>query len=124
MKLALAMILLVGCSKKADDAKPWIPDPNAPATMTNTEIKRGQDACTAYVTKICACADTPAGKAKPELAKQCALAKGYPEALEAGLNVALGSDTEKQDVVSTSSVVRKTIAKCIEETAKLPSLGC
>ena len=88
--------------------------------MPATEIKRGQDACKAYVDKVCACAAT-----EPERAKQCELAKALPEAIaigargrgEPGLEAATSSSSR------TTACARRS-KQCIEQTAKLPALGC
>ena len=91
-------------------------------TTSATEVKRGKDACTAYVEKICACSTK--NPDRRDVKEACKLAQGYPEAIEVGLNVAMGSDSAKRDVVSSQSSVRKAMAKCIEEAGKLSLLGC
>lgn len=122
-RVALAVTLaLVGCKKSAENDKGWIPDPNAPATLTEPEIKRGKDACAAYRDNICKCSEAHADR--KDIGEACKLAKGYPEALEIGLNMINGVDTEKRDVHAGQNIVRKTMAKCIEEASKLTLLGC
>lgn len=83
------------------------------------EVKRDQDACKAYVDQVCACAEkVPA--AKP----QCDLARAMPDALKLQLELASAADTNKNDILAAQAGVRKAAKACIEETAKLPALGC
>ena len=81
-----------------------------------------RDACATYVEKICACAS--ANATKPDLAKECALAKALPEAVRIGLEVAASPDSKPDLVEQSYGSVRKTVAECIQQTAKLPLLDC
>ncbi|MCX5747676.1 MAG: hypothetical protein NT062_34865 [Proteobacteria bacterium] len=119
---AVALVLLLGGGCKKAEDKPWLPDPTAPVPMTETEAKRGQDACAQYVEKICGCATAHAER--KDVGEACKLAKGYPEGLEAALNIARDRESVKRDVAQSQDVARKTIKKCIEEVARLPLLGC
>lgn len=113
---AVALTLALGaCSKKAEDEAP----PLSPEVVPPAELKRGQDACSAYVEKVCACADK-----LPALKDQCTLAKALPEAINTLMPVSLNSESSPRDVRQTAAAVRKTIKTCIEETAKLPAAGC
>ena len=85
--------------------------------IPQVELKRGTDACHDYVTKICACTAEPAKAA-------CALAKALPDAIEVSLQVAANPDSDRLSVLGANSSIRKTIKQCIEQVAKLPSLGC
>ncbi len=120
--LLVAAIALVGCKKSDNNDKGWIPDPNAPAALTEPEIKRGKDACTTYRDNVCKCSEAHADR--KDIAEACKLAKGYPEALEIGLSMIGGGDTEKRDVHAGQINVRKTMASCIQEASKLGLLGC
>lgn len=122
IRALLGLLVVVGCNKSTENDKGWIPDPNAPAALTEPEIKRGKDACTAYRDNVCKCSETHADR--KDVAEACKLAKGYPEALEIGLAMIHGVDTEKRDVHAGQTTVRKTMAKCIEEASKLTLLGC
>jgi hypothetical protein len=113
------VVPLAGCKKKAEpehDTKPAV------ATMSASEIQRSRDACATYVAKICACASADATTA--DLSNQCELAKALPEAVRIGLEVAASPDSGPDIVEQSYASVRKTVAECIEQTAKLPSLGC
>jgi hypothetical protein len=87
--------------------------------MPASEVKRGQDACKAYVDKVCACARTV-----PAMVEPCALARALPDAIQPELDVAASPDSTRRDVLQLSDSVRKIVKECIEETAKLPAAGC
>ena len=112
--IRLAFVLaVVACSKKQE------PLPAPVEKMSAAETQRSQDACKAYVEQICTCATKLTG-----VAKQCELARALPEAIRIDLEVAASPDS-KPDVVSQALAgVRKTAKECIEQTAKLPTLGC
>jgi hypothetical protein len=117
-RLGLAIALLVGCAKKHDDAPPPPPG-DRPPPLSETEVKRSRDACATLVDLACACAQTvPAAK------DACEKSRALPEAVRIALEVAANPDTARQDVISSQASVRKTVKSCIEETAKLPSIGC
>ena len=110
----LLLVALAACSKKQQEAPPPVEEkPRIP----ETEVKRGQDACKAYVDKICACT-------VPDAAKQCTLAKALPDAIATGLEIATNPETSRRDVVQANDMIRKTMKECIEQAARLPSLGC
>jgi len=115
MKWLVALALLASCKKQADA-------PPAPAplpVMAAAEAKRGQDACKAYVDKVCACAETVAAMKQP-----CGLARALPEAIDVGLSVAGNPESTRRDVLQANDSVRKVVKECIEETAKLSGAGC
>jgi hypothetical protein len=113
MKRALVLVVLLACAKKQEPAPAKVP------ALTVDEIQRSQDACKTYVDKVCACAaQVPAAK------QQCDLAKALPEAVQIGVDVAANPETKPQDIYGAQSSVRKATRTCIEQTAKLPSLGC
>jgi hypothetical protein len=111
---ALSAVLWAGC-KKEQEAAPGPPV----AAIGQAELSRGRDACRAYVDQVCACAQTVPAAQQP-----CALGKALPESIEVAMQIATHPDTERKDVVQSATAVRKAIARCIEETAKLPALGC
>jgi hypothetical protein len=109
--LALALAALGGCSKKAE------PKPKPLPPIPDVEIQRDRDACKAYVDKVCACT-SPGGQ------KQCPLARALPDALEIALGVAMNPSSEHAVALRAQVNVRETVKECIEETARLPALGC
>jgi len=113
MRWLAALALCVACKQKAEPPPP--PAPVLPAT----EIKRAQDACHAYVDKVCGCAQT-----QPALQEPCKLARALPDALQVGLEVGASTDSTRRDVVQTQDSVRKIAKECIEQLAKLPAAGC
>lgn len=113
MTRLLLVLALVACAKKTDD------EPAGVKPIAAEEVQRGQDACKAYVDKACACADkVPAVKA------QCDLARALPDALRLQLGYAQAAETKKNDALAAQAAVRKVVKECIEETAKLPTVGC
>jgi hypothetical protein len=104
-----------GCKKKAAEGPP--PDLDTAPPLPAPELKRGQDACKAYVASVCACT-------APAAAEACALAKALPEALQVATEISMSTDSKKLDVLQANDSARKTIKSCIEHTAKLPSIGC
>ncbi len=115
MRWLLVLVAVTACSKKEAPAGP--PPEDKPPQIPQTELKRGQDACGDYVAKICACT-------VPDAARQCGLAKALPDAIATGLEVATHPDSSRRDVLQANDVIRKTMKECIEQTAKLPALGC
>ena len=115
MKWLIALALLASCKKQSDAPPAPAPLPVMPAS----EAKRGQDACKAYVDKVCACAETVAAMKQP-----CSLARALPEAVDVGLSVAGNPESTRRDVLQANDSVRKVVKECIEETAKLSSAGC
>jgi hypothetical protein len=114
MRLALALVVLLaaGCAKKKKQ-EPSLSEV-VPA-MSVDEVKRSEDACKAYVERACAC---------PAAAEQCGLAKALPDAVRIGLEVAASPDSKPDIVRQSHASIRKTVKECIEQMAKLPSLGC
>ena len=114
--LAAAVGLAAGACKKQQEE----PAGGArPAAISAAEIKRGRDACAAYVDAVCACAKTVPAAQQP-----CALAPALPESIEVAIDVSAHPETERLDAVQSAAAVRKAIARCIEHTARLPELGC
>jgi hypothetical protein len=115
VRLALLVLVLAAACKKEQPATP--PPDDRPAPIPPTELKRGQDACKAYVDKVCACT-------APDAPKACALAKALPDAIATALEVAQNPESARMDVLQSNDIVRKTMKECIEQIAKLPALGC
>lgn len=114
LALALAGGLLLGACKRQEERAPA-----PPAAISEAEIARGHDACRAYVEQVCECAKTVPAAQQP-----CGLAKALPEAIDVAVDVSAQPQAERRDVVQSAAAIRKTIARCIEQTAKLPGLGC
>ena len=118
--VAIALLSAV-CALGACKNQPSPPPPPPPAVpaMPAVEQQRATEACASYVAKVCACATTVAA-AKPT----CDLAKALPEAVKTSLEVAASPDSKPADVLGAQDSVRKTAKECIEQLAKLPTLGC
>lgn len=115
MKLALVLVAVLGC-KAAEQAPPPASDDRP--TISKAEVARGQDACKAYVDRVCACAEHhPEHEADRK--SECALARALPDAMQVGLDVAMTADSTRRDVVQANDSVRKIVKQCIEQTAKL-----
>ena len=114
MKRALLLCLLLACAKKQEAPK----EQKVP-TRSATEIQRSEDACKTYVDKICACAGSNAA-----LADQCGLARSLPDAIRIGVEVSQSPDSKPKDIYGAQESVRMTAKNCVEQLAKLPSLGC
>lgn len=113
MRWLVVLALCAACKKQADAPPP------PPAPLPASEIKRAQDACNAYVDKVCACARTV-----PAMQQPCKLARALPDAIQVGLDVGSSSDSTRRDVLQTQDSVRKIAKECIEELARLPAAGC
>jgi len=109
MKL-VAIVFAVGCANKVQD-KP------APPAMPPAEAHRAEEACKAYVDRICACSS-------PAAQRQCPLAKALPSALKLALEVVVNPASPPEAAARAQVNVRETVKECIEQTAKLPALGC
>jgi hypothetical protein len=111
-----AALLVVACANKQDAPAG---DQGSVPQLSVSEVQRGKDACSAYVMKVCACADHT-----PSLKSQCELARALPEAVRLDAEVSTSPDSKPNDVLGAQKAMRQTVKECIEETAKLPSLGC
>jgi hypothetical protein len=118
-RLALLIVSLAACGSKKD----------APAAgsgraekLPEAERQRGADACSQYLTALCACAARKPDDAN--LADRCHMKQAKPEAL--ALLLAVDDDPASSDDSRLRAQIeaRKLIAKCVMEHASLPSLGC
>lgn len=119
----VATLAAAGCKgTKSDDGAGAASGPERAPAMTPAERKRGQDACTAYVAQLCACAARQPADAR--LAEQCQMKQAKPEAL--ALLLAVDDDPKASDDSRLRAQIeaRKLIARCVMEQAALPSLGC
>jgi hypothetical protein len=107
MKYALLVAMLVACSKHEDAA----PKKATVAPLPAGEVQRGQDACAAYIAKVCACTS-------PAAQKQCTLAKALPEAMKLALDTAANPETDRADALRAQTNVLETAKQCIEQSAK------
>lgn len=114
--VAVAMLTTSACGKRKRDEGA---EPPPPTAVSPAERKLAADACGDYVTRLCACADK-----KPELAETCKLKKAKPEAIALALAVADDPSSTPDTVTRAKAEVTKIVARCIEEAAGLPALGC
>jgi len=112
VRLALLALVVAACAKKAEPPPPAPETPTIPAA----ELKRGEEACSTYVEKVCACTTDLAKK-------ECELAKALPEAIRVSLEIA-GGTRKRDEAIGANASVRNIIKGCIESLAQLPSLGC
>ena len=112
----LAALLVVAACSKSNDAPPP-PASNRPQPIGEVERKRGDDACHAYVDRLCKCA--AAKPDKKELADRCDLKHAKLDALAMALQVDDDPTATPTDVWNAQDQVRKIIAKCIQENEAL-----
>ena len=117
--LLLALVMAGGACRKSEKAEKAPPPEPAVAPLSADEVKRSEDACRVYVERVCGCAATV-----PAATKQCELARALPDAVRIALEVSLSPDSKPDIVRQSQAGVRKTVKECIEQTAKLPALGC
>ncbi|MEZ4363788.1 MAG: hypothetical protein R3B48_26655 [Kofleriaceae bacterium] len=106
-----ALAAFGGCKQQKEAPPP------SQSSLTEVEIRRGTDACAAYEAKVCALA-----KAHPErreLVTACDLAPASNDAMKTALGVAQHPESTRRDVLQAQDSFRKTLAYCIEESAKL-----
>lgn len=122
--LGCALVLaLAGCQKK--DEQPAGPPDQKPAPrkplpgIPAHEAARGQQACTAWMDRICTCAAD-----HPDLAATCAEAKSLPNALTLAVQATTASGLDGPDRARLELEARKIIARCIEEQGKLDPARC
>lgn len=116
--VAIAAMVAACGGKRDDDGAPPEPVARAPV-MAAAEIRRAEQACAAYVAQVCACADTVEAARQP-----CALARAMPDAIATSVAVMTSPEPDRRAALHAADFVRKTVAECIAQTAKLPALGC
>jgi hypothetical protein len=112
--LLLGLVAAAACGKREEQPAPA----RAPA-ISAPERQQATDACNAYVAKLCACAE-----ASPALAATCRIKQAKPQALALALAVADDPTSSADSVARARSEVGKIMARCIEEAAQLPAMGC
>jgi hypothetical protein len=118
--LLLAVLLAVAaCSKGRDDGAKAS---DKPPPMSEIEIKRAEDACKAYVDRVCACAR--AKPEKPELGERCQLKESKKSAIRMLLEVDKTDQATPAELFQIQDEIRKIVAKCIEEDSRLDGEGC
>lgn len=117
MRWLAALALCAGC--KAREAPAPAPAPTDRPALAASEVKRGQDACKAYVDRVCACAATV-----PAMTEPCRLARPLLDAIEVAADVGASPEAARRDGLQANAAVRKIVKECIEQTAKLPAAGC
>jgi hypothetical protein len=115
MTRVVALVALVVACGKQDAPPPASPPP----AIAESELKRGVDACEAYVQQICDCATHSATEQQA-----CALAKGLPDAIAIARRIAQNPKAEREDALQAADSIRKTVKQCIEEAAALATRGC
>jgi hypothetical protein len=118
--VVIACALALGCSKKQD--KPAPPPDQRPPPITVEEATRNADACKVYVEKICACAT--AHPDKPDVVELCKYDTPLSDALSLSMATAENPASTRNDVILAQGQARKIATQCLDQTAKLMSLGC
>lgn len=116
--VAVALIAALGLGAggcKKHDAKPA----TRPEPISAAERKRGDDACNAYLARLCACAAT-----RPEMASRCELKQAKKEAIEMLLRIYDDPTATASDVFIAQDQLRMVISKCVEENNALDAEGC
>lgn len=115
---------LAGCQQK--DEPPATPPPEQkpaphrpPPGIPAHEAARGQQACKAWMNRICACAAD-----HPDLSATCSEAKSLPDALTMAVRASTASGLNGPDRARLELEARKIIARCIEEQGKLDPARC
>jgi hypothetical protein len=115
IRVWILLVTLAACSKKEEKTS------NRPVPITEAERKRGDDACTAYVDRLCACAKAKASK---DLDDRCHMKQAKKEALKLALEVDDDPTATAQDVFQAQEAARQVISKCVEENLALDTEGC
>lgn len=110
--------LAVGCSKGESDEGPV---DDMPPPVSEAEQRRGEEACKAYVARVCACAESRPDDA--DMRERCDVAPGKLSSLNMVLRVNRAPENA-EDRVKTSTTAHRIIGSCIAEQSKLDSLGC
>ena len=106
----------LGCSKESAGDRDRSSKIEA---LPKAEVERAQKACTAYVERVCACAES-----HPALSQQCELAKASPGALELNLTLLASDGLEIAEQKAVKVEARKIAAVCFESDGKLDVAMC
>ena len=121
VRWALAVLLLAAaCSKKADDKPAAVIE--RPPPITIEEASRNTEACKRYAEEVCACA--AAHPDKTDVAEMCKYDQGLGDALALVMETARNTETKPEDVRLAQAKARKIATQCLDQLAKLPTLGC
>ena len=118
------VVALAGCQQK-DEPPAGPPPKQKPAPrkplpgIPPHEAARGQQACKAWMDRICACAAD-----HPDLAATCDEAKSLPDALTMAVQAATASGLDGPDRARLELEARTIIARCIQEQGKLDPTRC
>jgi hypothetical protein len=115
IRFAVAALLVSTACKKDDPDRP----PPARASMSEAERQRADDACRAYVDRLCGCA-----RDRPALADRCELHGGRPEMIDMLLRTAGDTGVSTEDAARLVDQARQVVQNCIEDAVKLESEGC
>ena len=105
-------LVLLACGKEKPEDKPAVP-----LAISDAEVTRGLEACNAYIAKVCSCG---ADAAK----EPCKLAKMLPDSIAVARTLAQNPKAELEDSRQAAGSIRAMAKQCIEQTVKLPELGC
>lgn len=121
MRWAIVLVAVAGCSSESGGGGGGSGSAASPSkqAMSPQEIAQATDACGFYAKKVCACAQTVPAAAEP-----CKLSSALVDSVRVGSEVSRSPDSSERDASQANRAVRKTVAECIEQTAKLPTLGC
>lgn len=122
MSRPLVIVLLAALAAcKGKEEAPAPPPTRAPA-LPAAEVTRARAACDDLVARLCACAAAQPSRA--DLAEKCQMKKAKPEALQLALEVTEDPRSSDDTVARARVQAQRIVAKCFEEIAELPSLGC
>ena len=120
MRWALVILVALASCNKAEKSAPK--DPDRPPPMTVEEQTRNTDACKAYAEQVCACAT--AHPDKTLVVDLCKYDKGLSDALSLVMATARNTESKPDDVLLAQTKARKIATQCLDQLAKLPTLGC
>ena len=113
--VVLALLAGAGCKGKPEEQAASA----KPPPMSPIEIARAQDACKAYIDRLCSCART-----RPELAERCQLKEAKRSAISMLLEVDKTDQASPAELFQIQDEIRKIVAKCIEEDNALDRESC
>ncbi len=113
--LVILVLLGVGCNQSAETPAPA----EMPPPLAVDEAARGEDACKAYISRLCACAEKV-----PALADECELKQAKLSALDMALRANRAGGTTARQRLKTGDTARRIVASCIAENNALDAKGC